>query len=100
MRAGEIGRSVLCNLADGKRIASARKYNVRLLTGEDPGLPPLAVERSLLDFFRCRFDVVVREHLLQSTALALERIGWGNARYWMGLQTACELARERRRQAA
>ncbi len=33
-------------------------------------------------------------------ALALERIGWSNASFWMRLQTAYELAQERRRQAA
>lgn len=33
-------------------------------------------------------------------ALALERIGWSNAAYWMRLQAAYELAEERRRQAA
>jgi len=33
-------------------------------------------------------------------ALALERIGWSNASFWMRLQAAYELAQERRRQAA
>ncbi len=33
-------------------------------------------------------------------ALALERIGWGDASFWMRLQAAYDLARERRRQAA
>lgn len=33
-------------------------------------------------------------------ALALERLGWSNAAYWMRLQAAFELAQERRRQAA
>ena len=33
-------------------------------------------------------------------ALALERLGWSNASFWMRLQGAYELARERRRQAA
>ncbi len=33
-------------------------------------------------------------------ALALERIGWSNASYWMRLQAAYYLAEERRRQAA
>lgn len=32
-------------------------------------------------------------------ALALERLGWSNASYWMRLQAAYELAQERRRQA-
>lgn len=33
-------------------------------------------------------------------ALALERIGWSNAGFWMRLQAAYELEQERRRQAA
>ena len=33
-------------------------------------------------------------------ALALERIGWSNADFWMRLQAAYDLAQERRRQAA
>ena len=33
-------------------------------------------------------------------ALALERMGWSNAGYWMRQQAAYELAQERRRQAA
>lgn len=33
-------------------------------------------------------------------ALALERLGWSNASYWMRLQAAYELAQERRKQAA
>ncbi len=33
-------------------------------------------------------------------ALALERIGWSNAEYWMRLQASYDLAQERRRQAA
>ena len=33
-------------------------------------------------------------------ALALERMGWSDASFWMRLQAAYELAQERRRQAA
>ena len=33
-------------------------------------------------------------------ALALERLGWSNASYWMRQQAAYELAQERRKQAA
>ena len=33
-------------------------------------------------------------------AIALERMGWSNASFWMRLQAAYDLARERRRQAA
>ena len=65
-----IGKSVLYNLANGKRIFGPRRYGVRLLMGEDPRLPPMPAEPTLLDFFRCRFDIVVQEHLLQSAALA------------------------------
>ena len=35
-----------------------------------------------------------------SPALALERIGWSNADFWMRLQAAYDLAQERRRRAA
>ena len=65
-----VAKSVLYNLADGKRIFSPRKFGVRLLMGEDPRLPPMPAKPTLLDFFRCRFDIVVQEHLLQSAALA------------------------------
>ena len=65
-----IGKSVLYNLANGKRIFSPRKFGVRLLMGEDPRLPPMPAKPTLLDFFRCRFDIVVQEHLLHSAALA------------------------------
>ena len=33
-------------------------------------------------------------------ALALERLGWSDASFWMRLQAAYDLAQERRRQAA
>ena len=33
-------------------------------------------------------------------AIALERMGWSNASFWMRLQAAYELAQERHRQAA
>ena len=33
-------------------------------------------------------------------AIALERLGWSDAGFWMRLQAAYELAQERRRQAA
>ncbi len=33
-------------------------------------------------------------------AIALERMGWSSAPYWMRLQAAYDLAQERRRQAA
>ena len=55
-----VAKSVLYNLADGKRIFSPRKFGVRLLMGEDPRLPPMPAKPTLLDFFRCRFDIVVQ----------------------------------------
>ena len=33
-------------------------------------------------------------------AIALERLGWSDASFWMRLQAAYDLAQERRRQAA
>ena len=41
-----------------------------------------------------------RTDLTPRLALDLERIGWSNADYWMRLQAAHDLARERRRRAA
>ena len=41
-----------------------------------------------------------RAGISPAMALALERIGWSNASFWMRLQAAYELAQERRRQAA
>ncbi|MCY4144192.1 MAG: HigA family addiction module antitoxin [Gammaproteobacteria bacterium] len=41
-----------------------------------------------------------RSAISPSMALALERIGWSNASFWMRLQAAWELARERMKQAA
>lgn len=41
-----------------------------------------------------------RSGVSPSMALALERIGWSNAFFWMRLQAAWELARERKKQAA
>ncbi len=38
--------------------------------------------------------------LTPQLALNLERIGWSNAEYWMRLQAASDLARERLRRAA
>ncbi len=41
-----------------------------------------------------------RSGISPSMALALERMGWSNASFWMRLQAAWELARERKKQAA
>ena len=38
--------------------------------------------------------------LSAATALAIERLEWGDAEYWMRLQASYDLAQERRRQAA
>ena len=38
--------------------------------------------------------------LSAATALAIERLDWGDAEYWMRLQASYDLAQERRRQAA
>ena len=41
-----------------------------------------------------------RSGITPAMALALERIGWSDASFWMRLQGTYELAQERRRQAA
>lgn len=38
--------------------------------------------------------------LTAATALAIERLEWGDAEYWMRLQASYDLAQERRRRAA
>ena len=38
--------------------------------------------------------------LTAATALAIERLEWGEAEYWMRLQASYDLAQERRRRAA
>ena len=38
--------------------------------------------------------------LTAATALAIERLDWGDAEYWMRLQASYDLAQERRKQAA
>lgn len=38
--------------------------------------------------------------LTAATALAIERLDWGDAEYWMRLQANHDLARERRKQGA
>ena len=45
---------------------------------------------------------LLNEHggISPAMALALERIGWSNADYWMRLQASHDLARERCEQAA
>ena len=41
-----------------------------------------------------------RARLTAATALAIERLDWGDAEYWMRLQASYDLAQERRKQAA
>lgn len=55
---------------------------------------------ALLGFTRQALPRLLNGKAGISPAMALERIGWSNAAYWMRLQAAYELAQERRRQAA
>ncbi|MBM3485937.1 MAG: hypothetical protein FJX67_04800 [Alphaproteobacteria bacterium] len=64
-----ITRSVLFNLADGKREFSMGDGKSRVQMGEDPRLPKMPARPTLLDFFRLRFPPT-QNHLLQSAALA------------------------------
>ena len=41
-----------------------------------------------------------KQAITAAIALALERLGWSDAETWLRLQTAYDLARERRRQQA
>ena len=65
-----VGKSLLYHLADGERTLGHRPFGGRMLMGEDPRLPTLPEEPTLLDFFRCRFAVAPQAHLLQSANLA------------------------------
>ena len=65
-----VGKSLLYHLADGERTLGHRPFGGRMLMGEDPRLPSLPEEPTLLDFFRCRFAVAPQAHLLQSANLA------------------------------
>ena len=65
-----VGKSLLYHLADGERTLGQRAFGGRMLMGEDPRLPPMPDEPTLLDFFRCRFAVAPQAHLLQSANLA------------------------------
>ena len=65
-----VGKSLLYHLADGERTLGHRAFGGRMLMGEDPRLPPMPDEPTLLDFFRCRFAVAPQAHLLQSANLA------------------------------
>ena len=65
-----VGKSLLYHLADGERTLGERAFGGLMLMGEDPRLPPLPENPTLLDFFRCRFAVAPQAHLLQSANLA------------------------------
>ena len=65
-----VGKSLLYHLADGERTLGHRAFAGRMLMGEDPRLPPMPDQPTLLDFFRCRFAVAPQAHLLQSANLA------------------------------
>ena len=65
-----VGKSLLYHLADGERTLGHRAFGGRMLMGEDPRLPPMPDQPTLLDFFRCRFAVAPQAHLLQSANLA------------------------------
>ncbi|MCP5150721.1 MAG: hypothetical protein H6983_07950 [Ectothiorhodospiraceae bacterium] len=64
-----VAKSLLYNLADGKRTLGSRPPGARLLMGEDPRLPPMPRKPTLIDYFRLRFSPA-QQHLLQSANLA------------------------------
>jgi hypothetical protein len=64
-----VTRSVLFNLADGKREFSMGDGKHKVLMGEDPRLPKMPDKPTILDFFKYRF-APTSNHLLQSAALA------------------------------
>ena len=67
-----------------------------------------AAELSVTDAARCLGCtrqalsrlLIGRAGISPAMALALERMGWSDASFWMRLQAAYDLAQERRRQAA
>ena len=65
-----VGTSLLYSLADGERSLGDRGFGGRMLMGEDSRLPAMPDKPTLLDFFRCRFDIPALAHLLQSANLA------------------------------
>ena len=65
-----VGTSLLYSLSNGERSLGDRGFGGRMLMGEDSRLPALPDKPTLLDFFRCRFDIPALAHLLQSANLA------------------------------
>ena len=65
-----VGTSLLYSLSNGERSLGDRAFGGRMLMGEDSRLPALPDKPTLLDFFRCRFDIPALAHLLQSANLA------------------------------
>src|SRR5471030_1395233 len=71
-----VSRSVLCNLVDGKvemesgASLMAKNPGKFMLMGEDPRLPGMPENPTLIDYFRCRFASTA--HLLQSATHALK----------------------------
>jgi hypothetical protein len=71
-RLGEqyVQKSLLYHLADGRQGLGPRPpAGSRVLMGEDPRLPQMPAQPTLLDFFRLRF-APTQAHLLQSARLA------------------------------
>jgi hypothetical protein len=64
-----VTKSLLYNLADGKRSLGTRAAGNQVLMGEDPRLPVMPDKPTLLDFFKYRF-APTQAHLLQSARLA------------------------------
>ncbi len=65
-----VGTSLLYSLSNGERSLGDRGFGGRMLMGEDSRLPAMPDKPTLLDFFRCRFDIPALAHLLQSANLA------------------------------
>ena len=65
-----VGTSLLYSLSNGERSLGDRAFGGRMLMGEDSRLPAMPDKPTLLDFFRCRFDIPALAHLLQSANLA------------------------------
>src|SRR5208337_1623253 len=71
-------KSVLFNLADGKRDMiggaelMAQNPGKYFLMGDDPRLPKMPAKPTLLDFLKYRFVSGATNHLLQSATLALK----------------------------
>ncbi|MGH7087332.1 MAG: HD domain-containing protein, partial [Stellaceae bacterium] len=66
-----VTKSLLYALADGERgVSFGQGTDKQLLMGEDPRLPKMPAQPTLMDFFRLRFSPGSLQHLLQSANLA------------------------------